>query len=674
MEKLESQIAKIQLLSPKQAGNYVFVSAEKAIGSDAELYMVAELPLFNPAAADQCEKICQAVWGVLRRSYKKSLEDSSFENMVAQVNEELGRMAETGQNYWVNKFNCILAVKNQETFSITTCGKTAAFLLREGSFADISTASAQSHPLKTFDSFANGKIRLNDILILSNTQLLNFISMDRLKEILKKDNFLSAAQTVIELLKEIAGPAVAFGTIFNLQLPYGQAISEEVDLENYIVENPYHVSFFKKAESFLKNMLGADKSLRENKTTLPKISVTERFAKLKNTGKQMLMGTRGGLSDLSSRIKNASQAVSPRQIKQFSPVRKYVFASVIVFVVAAGLSITAAVYNKNVKQKQQQAGAKFESVTKNLELIESSLLYKDEKQAKEYLLLAEQNLPKAEDVSKDQKEKYNQITSRLSDLKDQFEKKTTAEVTSLGNMAAGLALLDLNDFIAVAAGQSIVSYEKSSGKIEDGRLKSSQKIVNAYSFKPGQAAVYNGETLSIWNYETGSTGAPLISSVPAEDSIAGLSFYPTNNRMYLIDKQKSQVISFQINQTTLQKPVVSISEPGLSSAEDLTIDSSIYVLKPTGIVKFSAGKLAAFEMPFTFEPYSGGGKIYTETGWKNLYLLDGAKKRVLIMDKQGNMVKMLVSDKFTDLKDFTVDETNKTIYLLNGTELLKTNF
>src|SRR5262249_48839825 len=154
--------------------------------------------------------------------YKRPLNDNSFETAVAQINEELGKLASMGQTYWVNKFNCILAVKNGTEFTVATCGKTSAFLLRGNEFTNISTSPEQAHPLKTFDTFASGKIKLNDVLILSNTQLLNFLSMDRLREILSRQNFLAAAQTIIELLKEMAGPEVAFGTILNLQVPAGQ--------------------------------------------------------------------------------------------------------------------------------------------------------------------------------------------------------------------------------------------------------------------------------------------------------------------------------------------------------------------------------------------------------------------------------------------------------------------
>src|SRR5262249_6124875 len=146
---------------------------------------------------------------------------------------------------------------------------------------NISTSPEQAHPLKTFDTFASGKIKLNDVLILSNTQLLNFLSMDRLREILSRQNFLAAAQTIIELLKEMSGPEVAFGTILNLQVPAGQAGAEGVDLENYIVENKQPL--IKTAVSFAKNLLGLESARRQPKSDLPKISVTERFAKIKNS-------------------------------------------------------------------------------------------------------------------------------------------------------------------------------------------------------------------------------------------------------------------------------------------------------------------------------------------------------------------------------------------------------
>lgn len=702
MPQLESQIAKIHLFNPRSANNYVFVLTEKAGGSDAEIYMVAELPLLNPAALKQCEQICLAVAGALKRAYKRPLTESSFENAVAQVNEELGKLAEMGQNYWINKFNCILGVKNQGEFTIATCGKISAYLLRDNELADISTSETESHPLKTFESFATGKIRLGDILILSNTQLLNFVSVDRLKNILKKENFLNAAQTVIELLKELAGPEVGFGTVFNLQVPFGQTGPEEIDLESYIVETPAHVSFLKNLARFFKGLAGLDSSKRQNKTTLPrtvhspgqnttqpssplasinlgqaapKTSLGEKIAEIKNTGVKVWQTTKGVSKDFSGKLKTAGQAISPTQIKQFSPTKKYFLIAVVFFIVAATLSITAAIYHKGKTQKLEAADSKLKAAVEKLQLAQSALLYKDEQQARTYFSEALSTLPSNNEIPESKHEEANNLRRDFEAVKEQIEHKATAQVVSLGNLSQADRLISLPNYLAVQTGSSLISYDKATGRIEDGKLKSESEILSSYGLKsPGNAIVYNGEALQVWKYEAGTLGSPLISSVPPKERFVGLSFYPTNSRIYLIDKQKNQVISFLVVNERLQNPVVSVTEATLGKAVDITIDSNVYVLTTSGITKFTAGKLAPFEMPFLFEPFSGEGRIYTELGWENLYMLDKGNKRILVLDKKGGLIKMLVSEKFSEIRDFAVDEPNRIIYVLNGTELLKVDY
>src|SRR5258708_5321007 len=137
MEELESQIAKIQLGNFKSTSSFVYVLAEKAAGSNAELYMVAELPLLNPAAEEACERICLAIASTLKRAYKKPLSENIFENAIGQINEELGKLASLGQTHWIDRLSCILGVKNNYTFTIATCGKVAAYLLRGKELTDI---------------------------------------------------------------------------------------------------------------------------------------------------------------------------------------------------------------------------------------------------------------------------------------------------------------------------------------------------------------------------------------------------------------------------------------------------------------------------------------------------------------------------------------------------------
>ena len=237
--------------------------AEKADFGQSELYVVVELPLFNPEAVEACERICLAISSTLKRAYRKPTGGDNFETAISQINEELGKLASLGQTQWIDKLNCVLGVKDGRNFSIASCGKVSAFLLRNKEYTDISCSPEQSHPLKTFETFAAGKIRLGDLVILSTTQLFNHLSMDRLQTIVSNAPFLTATQTIIALLKDNADPQTSFGVLLNLQVEPGQATEEEVNLENYIVETPGGVSFFGKNLAYIKSIFALDKLLTE---------------------------------------------------------------------------------------------------------------------------------------------------------------------------------------------------------------------------------------------------------------------------------------------------------------------------------------------------------------------------------------------------------------------------
>jgi hypothetical protein len=237
MSELETQVAKIQIGNIKQATTYVFLMSEPASSGDAELFLVTELPMLNPAASSDCDQIAQAVSATLKRSYRKQTTDGTFETALAQINEELGKLASLGKTHWIGKLNGIIAAKHGQNLSIATTGKTSALLYRDGQFANISDNSKSTHPLKTFENFSLGKLKLNDILILSTAQLLNHISIDRLKNILESNILPLSAQQIIKILEENAGPEVAFGTlIIQLVEPGIAEMESHVDLESYIAQ------------------------------------------------------------------------------------------------------------------------------------------------------------------------------------------------------------------------------------------------------------------------------------------------------------------------------------------------------------------------------------------------------------------------------------------------------
>ena len=679
MEETESQIAKILLGNTKASSTYVYTMAEKADFGQSELYVVVELPLFNPAAVEACERICLAISSTLKRAYRKPTGGDNFETAISQINEELGKLASLGQTQWIDKLNCVLGVKDGRNFSIASCGKVSAFLLRNKEYTDISCSPEQSHPLKTFETFAAGKIRLGDLVILSTTQLFNHLSMDRLQTIVSNAPFLTATQTIIALLKDNADPQTSFGVLLNLQVEPGQATEEEVDLENYIVETPGGVSFFGKTLAYIKSIFALDKSVnRTPKINLPKISFKQRLQNLPNGTKNFFQNSKDWLKTAGqsaqkagSSFKKASSAVKMENIKAFSPVKKFLLASIIILLIAVIANISIALRVKKTRAIAAQISAALKDTQSLLSSSQSSLLYKDDAKAANFLKQAVAKMPAEDKVDSSNKGLYQTVAAQLAETQQQMEKITQTETENLGSLGQANALIKLPGYFAVQVNGQIISYNRQNGKIEDSFLKLEPTAVSSIFTDKTTAAIYEGGSILLWDYSSGKTGNIFSQNVPDKSSFGGLAYYPTNKRVYLVDKKSASIISFLSGGQSFSKPVVAVRDQSLSEAVDISIDGAIYVLSKTGVTKFQNGKLANFAFPPLTTPLSGSGKIYSEKDFKYIYILDSGSKRILIYDKKASLIQTLRSSAFTKPVDFYVNEKNKELFLLNDASLLK---
>jgi hypothetical protein len=183
--------------------------------------VLCELPLLNPAASEDTKRIALAIGASLKRSYRRSLTENSFESALADINEELGKLAGLGQTTWVGKLNSVVAVKTGNAFSITSSGKMTALLLRDEELNAIIEPGSSKNPLKTYENFSVGKLVLGDKVVLSTNQILNYLSLDRLKKIMEQKSVPDAAAEVMEILQDQAGPEVAFGTLLLELQPLG---------------------------------------------------------------------------------------------------------------------------------------------------------------------------------------------------------------------------------------------------------------------------------------------------------------------------------------------------------------------------------------------------------------------------------------------------------------------
>ncbi len=665
--ELESQVAKIQLGPENGGDSFIFVGADKLQGSANEAFIIAEISETDPKLFEACEQICLSIFGAIKRSYKKTHGPDTFESAIAHTNEELSKLVVLGQTHWVEKLNCIIAVKQQNIFHISTIGKISAMLFRDKEFTNLGCSPEKLNPLKTFENFASGKLQLNDLFILSTSELFNHISLDRLKGILNQEDFLKATGQLIEILKANTAGRIPFGSILAKEAQAGTLPNQEINLEEYIeTTSPSSPKFFNHLKSFAYSLINPAK---KTSPALPHLAPSQFFpSTFLSKIKQLTVNNYRVLKNIFAKANN----LSPSQIKQLTPQKKFFFISVSVLLFALILQIIVAIYFKGKSQTLANISQTLALVQKNLDDANSALLYKDELAAKKFFSDAQKNLEGLTPKSTEQKNQYKKLEELKLSIGNKLEKTLEIDVQDLGVLANGKNLIALPNHIAIQSAGRLISYNKTTGTIKDNELKLDSVAIHSQILSKERAVIYDGTALKIWDFVSGDIGPNFSTSVPEEKDVVNLSYYPTKQRVYLLNKNNGQIVSFAVLDKNLAKPEVALTleNEDAKNALNFAIDGSIYLLTQAGIKKYHAGALTNFSLNI-LKPLNNPKKIFVTTETKNIYILDSGNQRIVMMNKQGNLIYNLTHKDFTDLVDFVVEEKTKTIFVLNGSSLLK---
>jgi len=149
-------------------------------------------------------------------------------------------------------------------------------------------------------------------------------------------------------------------------------------------------------------------------------------------------------------------------------------------------------------------------------------------------------------------------------------------------------------------------------------------------------------------------------------AVKDIAIYGDN--LYVLDNEQSQIFKYPESGQGFaggQKWLQATND--LSNASSLTIDGSIYVIANDGNIKnFIKGELKEFNYHEPNPPIGAGAIIKTFRDSNYLYIIDPQNKRIVILDKEGNIKNQYSSQSFDNLTDLAVDPAEKAIYLLNG--------
>lgn len=210
---------------------------ESALSSDNFLFYLIELNFSYPNS-----KVIKKITQIIENNCKtsdESISEETFEKILQNINEGLGRIAESGENAWLGNLNAIIGLIDGKNLLMAQTGNTTGYIFRKNKISAISERNNENssfHPLKTFMDITTGQLTSDDRLIFGNTDLLSRISLDRVRSIVAGNNYQEEALELYRYLRK--NKAFDVNAVFISASDQDQKISSDEFEDTMFIDSP----------------------------------------------------------------------------------------------------------------------------------------------------------------------------------------------------------------------------------------------------------------------------------------------------------------------------------------------------------------------------------------------------------------------------------------------------
>jgi hypothetical protein len=634
MAKLETQINQIYLTHP-QLRKSSLILYEEALNTSAHLFFVAELKdLQKKSDSADLKKISEIILESFRAN-KKMPAEALFESALAQINQNLADLAHEGRKSWVGKFSCLIGLKAGETIYLANNGQTSAWLLRRSELLEIlKPEKLGNHPLKTFVNFTQGKLHDGDCAILTTANIFNFVSMELFSKLLSSSGLEQATLEISKILQDSMGPEHGFSSFF---LGFG---NQEKDMVEEVTPTP-------SAQTIYAPLPEDEQSLAYHPGIVSKLKNFKFQIKKPNFKWPRL------------------PQIKFEYFQNLSASGKFFFISFSIFLLLFAGNLIVYANKLHGKKVTNQINSQAETLAKDLADVQSSLIYKNDETASKFLTQAETDFAALKKLNST---KAQEFATELKNLQDQVNKVSVINepklFVELKHHPVFLAQTSIGLLFANQDSNSLSLF--ASGKLTDYFLLNSLKdpITGIANFSPAGVVVSAGNGI----YHVDSTlkqFEPVTNINNAE--LAGIKTYSSG--LYALNPPAGQVV--KMTYTKGKFVTVNINAGDLKNIRDFGADKDIYLLYPDQINKVTNGQVQKFTLPRLSDPLSNASRIFVAT---NLYILEPNKKRVVILNKNGQLLNQIYLPSTESMSDLAVDEAGRNLFILDDNKLYKITF
>ncbi len=550
----------------------------------------------------------------------------------------------------------------------------------------------------------SGKIPEKGTFLFSSENLPEYISNSQLIKILSMLPPVSAVEQIKLILSKV-NSFISFQSIIiknDVKEPQTSKQSNIVDY-NKINERKNSISSLNSSERKTENILNSGNISSGKNIFKPKSNQNDKFyikdkiflkkrgfnstTSLKKYSKlifKVVLGVTLSILELfTKKIKNFNLA-SVKNTPTILLNNKKIIISIFSIIILVIAFVSTTLLNKKTNTKKienQQYLDAIVMIEQKLNKAESSMLYSNEDKTKTLVIEITKLI---NSVSNDQ----NRDTEKLADFNKKLELITNQlkkvidinssqilleykDVNSSANIDTITFLSKTNIIYAADSNQNSIYTYNTENKISATILEIDNKLTNLKrSTILNNDNIYYLNNKNIVEFKTNDETINILPIDLSSDSKAYSSMASYGNRIYIINKELSQIQRYTYNTNGFISPLPWLNKTiELKDAIDLAIDGYVYLLKNNGeILKFLKGNKRDLILDDIDPKLEQPINIQVSQDLDFMYVLEPKNKRIVVFTKDGKFINQYSNNNLTP-ESFQIDEENKILYFLANNKL-----
>ncbi len=637
------------IFNPKQKEDLIFDSFcykpeniyEKNKG---HLCMVGLLRNALPTNLYLIKKIARTIKDQYFRSTDSNLQ-TAFKRGLKEVNNFLSKKADRGDTSWLGDLSFLALSLKKYSLIFSKTGDIKVLVVRDNNVVDIDKKTQYNetspYPIKPFARAISSKLAKKDLILIFTRQVYDFFKKEGLLEKIIEPSYFNEKKIKKILNKRKKKVAKVKGVFLGISLKELKEGSSQKTTLKKLKSVPFKEIF----TSFLDSL---------KKFEFPKINF--HFPKKKKRNLKLKAFDR----DLSFFSRKIKPLFSKKKILIIAPI----------IILALGTAFFFFQKDKRIKDYQTELIEIERKISEANELYNSKELKKANELFQESWVQLTDLKTKSEGFSE---ELTNSITTSKEKIEPELFDLNNVKEIKEPNLFFNFAEMDFSPERILSFNDRLYFFNSKIKKVfylnkdkepkninVNYNLNESTLIDNSIVFfsKPDKLTILKGYFPGYYS----------LSSYPSDFNFDFLSSF--RNNIYFLNKITGRIIKYPYlgnNQWgSFQEWLSSDSYyQNNINAESFAIDRSIWVLNNNTIYEYYTGELKNEINLDLFPTIKSFSKIYTSPELSNIYILEPKQKRIIIIDKAGEVIRQIRSDKFNNLLDLSVLSNEEVLYLLN---------